>query len=819
MSTTKKEFQDNYWEQAQERLSLKNRPLISYEAINYELKNIKNTIGREILVHVNHTKKDILELEETTIGKQQVNQLYVRIEEMLDKQLELYKAESLVFAKKIQNLIKESSNLGSIEEFFENEIWNLDQIEEFIDHFEVNMHASYHLMKKLDKETQQLNLRVLESFLEREAQDENSAYIKLSRAIKVGALLEGYRLKIQLLELNKNLLLKSNISGNNKQEEEKMFKKEMTEFKQEFIRIEKIYKQHRNLWLRSSAVFGTVEFYTEEFYNESDKITSGIVEGWKELLGESAVKLPESYAKASKDKSKRVKLKESASYNDFSAWLVIIHTMIYMLIYYGNAPTSASYSKALGFPESLTGVVQAASPFAALLSNFHFSSAINKGYKPGYHVSFVTMIIGTFLYYISKTFNSVVLLIIGRMVLGYSGGRVITRNFVGTKVKLKYRSLWSSYLVAFTAFSTTLGPGISSFLEYIPEMDILGTEFRSYNAFTFFFFIVVVVFCIFFYATFTDRLGSPSNNKMKERARKRKVVEKKDHKETDGEALQVGSEFTKKSVESFHYSEIDFLEKKGEKKPTSDPTFKGLRVLKHTRIVKQYFPVYFTVLVFTINKMIQESIIAELPLTVKLFYSYSSQDSGFIFLAFTPFTLTMSLLPGYLAQVKNFKNRNMMLFFSICLFLCLLLKININYDTAPNIWYYVIVTCMTLSFTLAAEVSMTAMLGEIAPYYIVLSYCNAGLLSGLGDTGGRSLGNSAVSFFNSIDGIKALTFWMYCVWALFVLGLVLVTCIKLKSLRIIWRAKVDLKMFGNKGLEGKEKLEGEQPKPVSNDKL
>ena len=35
------------------------------------------------------------------------------------------------------------------------------------------------------------------------------------------------------------------------------------------------------------------------------------------------------------------------------------------------------------------------------------------------------------------------------------------------------------------------------------------------------------------------------------------------------------------------------------------------------------------------------------------------------------------------------------------------------------------------------------------------------MLSGLGDTLGRALGNVNISIFSSFDGFEALTFWMY----------------------------------------------------------
>lgn len=794
----KQEFREGYWQGAQDKLAVKNKPLLPYQSINYQLKNIKNAIGMEILMSISKAKTNtILCDQELSIGKEQIMELYGRIEGTLDKQLSLYEVEYTTLQTQIINFIKDSSNSGNVVEFFDSEIWNLDKIEEFVDYFEVNMYASFHLMKKLDRETEQLNLRVLENFLEKQAKVEaSSSYIALARASKVGALLEGYRLKIQLLELNKAKVIKSKVGGSNKQADTEMYDKKLGEFKTDFIRVEKIYKQHQTLWMRSSKRLNSVELYDSIIDTESLKVKQGIVESWKQTFGDS-ITVPELVEKNADGGNK--KKTESASYDDLSAWLVIGHTFVYMLMYYGNAPTAPSYSDALNFPQSLVGVVQAGAPLAALFSNFHFSRLISKSYKGGYAVSYFAMILGNFLYYFCKTINSVPMFIIGRMVLGYSGARVITRNFVGTKVKLKYRSIWSSYLVAFTAASTTIGPGISSLLEYSPETTVLGTEYRKYNALSLVFFILSISYCILFYALFTDMPGSPSNNKesqkKKKKAKQAKEMKNKIEPEAGTIPLEVGSDFSEKSLRSFHYSEIDYVEKPNENHEVADPTFKGLKILKHTHIVRRYYPVYFVLIVFTFTKMIQESIISEFSLTLKTHYNYSSQEIGFIYLAFTPFTLSMSLIPGYLAQVKKIKNRNLMIGYFTCLLVTIIMKINFGYKDPQNKWYFFIVSCAALSFTLSAEVSMTAMFGKITPYYIVNSFWNAGLLSGLGDTGGRTFGNTAISLCNSIDGIEALGFWMYIFYAPVFLILAVIMLVSLSGLKIIWKTKVDTSKF------------------------
>lgn len=66
-------------------------------------------------------------------------------------------------------------------------------------------------------------------------------------------------------------------------------------------------------------------------------------------------------------------------------------------------------------------------------------------------------------------------------------------------------------------------------------------------------------------------------------------------------------------IESFAYSSFDDINSEPNiiitepirtQKVFHDPTFQGLDVLKKTTLVKQYFPLYFLSIFFTINKMI-----------------------------------------------------------------------------------------------------------------------------------------------------------------------------------------------------------------------
>lgn len=815
----KKHFQNDYWKKAKSQLDTAGMDLIPYGQLNLEIKKIKNIIGRELAIESIKGGSQYVTCDEyLTVGDQQIKQIYLKIDNALDKQIKIYRqkyksvsnamVKSLDCLEEIResnrqgNGMKSDDNFRNMVMFMDDQGAILDQIDDLQKRVETNLVAVTHILKKVDKELSKINRKVYNKYLRACTwEPDASQYVILARCNRIGSLLKAFVLVIELVDLNKEKLFDM-LDRDTKS----TFVRHLTDLKDSYANAKRRHKQHQVVFLRSSKIFNNVPLEQIGLNKLVGNLRANILEKWLVALGVTVL-YPDSVKTVQTES--RVEIEddegnEKACYNEFSAWLVIIHTMVYLLYYYGNSPTAGDYAAALEFPTVLSGIVQAATPLAAFLSTFHYGAILSKNYRGAYIISFVCMVLGNLLYYLAKTFKSISALVIARILLGYSGGRVITRGFVGTKINPKFRSLWSSYLVAFSSLSITLGPGISSFLEYIPSFKFLGTDFRTYNAFSFVFSIISILYFIFFMIAFEDIPES----RPKEEKKKTKVLETDTARSSDKKLTEsyLESEFSEKSFKSFTYSAVDDLKDEEGKNRLNDN--KGIQIFNNTRIVKQYFPIYFLTLYFTINKMIQEAIITEIPQTTKEFYGYGSQEAGFLVLSFTPLTLSMCLLPGYLSQVKGFSNQKMMIFFSIICFLTLIMKLDYNYNTAVPKWYYITGTVLSLSFNLATEVCMTSLFGQIAPEYIVASYCNAGLLSGLADTFGRALGNTDITLFTSIDGIGALTFWMYAVFLPLYGLFIVIGILSLGSMRVIWRVKVEKFEEAQKGTLEKDNLEG-----------
>ncbi len=326
------------------------------------------------------------------------------------------------------------------------------------------------------------------------------------------------------------------------------------------------------------------------------------------------------------DKPMREKVNTSA--RQISSWFVLIHTTVYMFLYYGNSPTSGEYSHYLNIPYSMVGLLKAATPIAAFFATFAYSWIMGKKYIWSYIISWASLTIGALLYYLARTFDSVIMIIIGRMLIGCGGGRVITRSYFATQVPYKEMAVWSSLLVASTSLSLTCAPGISSVLEYIPSFSILGAHTEKFNIFSLMTFFICLVLGSLFFVFFLD-MSPPSDIIVA-------FPSKNDPNEEEIEPRRILRDY------SFEYSEVDCMEippnneEKMKDEEEVDKNFDGIKSLNKAKMVYEYFQIVFVIAFFTINKSVQEGVVAESAQMMKTFYAWDSQSVGYLMLLFTP---------------------------------------------------------------------------------------------------------------------------------------------------------------------------------------
>ena len=802
-------FKKDYWQQATSKFQDEKNHLLPYDFMNLEVKKIKNLIGVQLREEMLKTGKNVFKCDDTfTIGSKGIDNFYSLIERALATELNDYQRECKVIEKQCANFIKASKKHGSLQAFFDEKMVCWEALNDLIEFVDVNMNGAYHLLRKLEIQLHYFNRDIWNNFLKRNAM-EYKPFVALARAGEILKFIEAYKLNLELLELNKKEFLAGPQAGPDKDKESKIFDKGMLECEDCLEQIQQKYEHHVRIWMRGNSATNSIELEDKTQYKPELQLKAWIVQMWmdephhNETIPKSAQEIHHKYSKGStsgENNPTRAAQRESACYNDFDAWMVIIHTMGFMLIYYGNITTTYDYIKVLGLPGTLSALTSSITPFAAFLSTFHYAKWIKQEYYWSYVVSHITLVLGIFFYYISYTFDSYIPLLIGRFLFGYGGGRVITKSFISYIIKPKFKTLYSSYLVCLTATAITGGSGISALTEYLGEGKFLGTKYAKYNVYSGVLTAVLVLFAALMLITFEDIPASRGG-----RLHKKKEKNIPNTREDD-QVIGVGRTLVQQkrdrddyssndhvsNIQSFEYSEVGGLVNSSS--DSNDPEtahMKGLEVIKSTVIVKQYFPIYFLFAIFTLCKMTQEAAITEIPFMLEIYHEWTSQEIGFTIAAFTPFTVVMSLLPGILAMNK-FSNKKMMVVFSSLLIISMLLKVNWRYDEPINPWYYIVTTCITLALTFATEVTMTALFYEWQPYYIKKTFWSAGLLSGLGDTAGKTLGNVALTIVKLTVGKEPMPFYL---WSFFVPVWLLVLVLVFSNwaeLNLIPRARVDI---------------------------
>jgi hypothetical protein len=125
---------------------------------------------------------------------------------------------------------------------------------------------------------------------------------------------------------------------------------------------------------------------------------------------------------------------------------------------------------------------------------------------------------------IAQTADSVIVLAVGRMFMGYGGARTLLRKFIAIFVIPRHRTTWSAVMVAVTSFAITVGPGVNSILNNIEDFDIGPFKVRKYNLMSWFVIIPIFIMTITFLWLFKDT-GIQDFNKKVERKRELKNID------------------------------------------------------------------------------------------------------------------------------------------------------------------------------------------------------------------------------------------------------------------------------------------------------
>eukprot|EP01040_Poterioochromonas_malhamensis_P025747 gene25747-32190_t len=136
---------------------------------------------------------------------------------------------------------------------------------------------------------------------------------------------------------------------------------------------------------------------------------------------------------------------------------------------------------------AMSGMIIGFSPAAALVSSLAYSKWSNYSFKSPLIACITCATLGNILYGAALQCNSVPMIFLGRLLVGFGGPRVISRRYIADHVSLQDRLIASGQFVSAGALGLVFGPLLASLMErwqWHFTWQSLGTTWVLYESVT-----------------------------------------------------------------------------------------------------------------------------------------------------------------------------------------------------------------------------------------------------------------------------------------------------------------------------------------------
>ncbi|XP_076960060.1 SPX domain-containing membrane protein At4g11810-like isoform X1 [Bidens hawaiensis] len=157
---------------------------------------------------------------------------------------------------------------------------------------------------------------------------------------------------------------------------------------------------------------------------------------------------------------------EDQRYHFMSLLLNLVNTFLYMVNTYIIVPTADDYSTSLGAAPTVCGVVIGAMAVAQIFSSVYFSAWSNKSYFKPLIFSSIVLSLGNVMYALAYDFDSLTVLLLGRLFCGLGSARAVNRRYISDCVPLNIRMQASAGFVSASALGMACGPAIAGLLQF-----------------------------------------------------------------------------------------------------------------------------------------------------------------------------------------------------------------------------------------------------------------------------------------------------------------------------------------------------------------
>lgn len=409
---------------------------------------------------------------------------------------------------------------------------------------------------------------------------------------------------------------------------------------------------------------------------------------------------------------------------EVSVWsniLNLMSTFLYMMNYYIVAPTSGQYAKALGGSPALSGIIIGMTPIAALVSAVLYSWWANRSYKSALLFASCCSILGNLLYALALPFDSITLIMCGRLLNGFGGARAINRRYIADTYRYDERTAASALFVTAGALGMSAGPAAAVVLNYIPDgfSTFITVETSPGYMMCMIWIVYLIVTAIGFKEP--DRSHNPMGLIAK--------VAREEREERQQERQQSESTGLLAPVEPESKFEL----------------------------ITTNIPVMTTLCIYFVLKLVLECLLSSTATLTSLYFNWTVDQSGIYLAILGLLMFPANLCLGYLSY--RFEDRE--LIFGSMIWMALGIFSIISYSNhAYSIVQYIIAAIFIFLSTNILEGVNMSLLSKTIPRSLARGTFNSGLLATEAGTLGRAVGDNLVTMvgLESLDMILNYTF-------------------------------------------------------------
>jgi len=451
------------------------------EEIEKELRIIQKSIDKKLLDHLKHLLKNKNKKEAAKIKRQfvSVGKYVNEFLSNLDKEVLKFKNFYLELEKDIEHdLIFLKKELDTL-----TYLVHIKEVIEFIDHLQNAVNKVFSVCQFVN-----MNITAIRKILKKfdktfDTEDDPIAlhYIKDNLGKKDSSLV--YILKFKIIDEASALMERMT-----KSLEKSIFKKfsENKKYKEEYLHEPLLLKEINLEELSGSEIYKNINKVIKkkidkikdkiERIDDSNNLIRSGLEVWS-LIIKSNMRVVDDYFKskaslqnANLEQTKEILLKnltpqlqideelhQLTIQMKFNLFITLTHTFLYTMNCYIVQLTNGLYVAELGATKTYSGLIMGMTHLAAIFCTFMYSSWTNTSYKAPLTVSCLLFILGNFLYSFADFNKSLIIMAMGRFVIGLASARVVNRRYIIDQVPSHLIMHYSFLYVGLTCLGMASG--------------------------------------------------------------------------------------------------------------------------------------------------------------------------------------------------------------------------------------------------------------------------------------------------------------------------------------------------------------------------